>query len=612
MTRAMAKKKRKAGRAGAAPAPAAIQFSAGALRLAVAGLVVLFSLFAWSQRGMYEDGFFFLRVVDVFLHGGGLAYNPGERFETNTDFLWTLLLIPGIAVGIDDILWLQLLGVLTYAAALWATFALVRRMFPDSDAALVALVLLGTHFSFAHFAATGFAPVLQALATVCCLLGLWRFGEKADVRGGAALGFALSFLALCRLDSAVFGVSVVLCALFLAWRAGKSSVPGLAVALAIPSVLFGGTLLWKLWYYGDILPATYYAKAAPASRPDLAAFFLKRGAWYVVLYWERYFLWVPAAAVAFGAWRTLKAGRKKREDSPSRPALLWTAAAMCGLWNAYMLRVGGDYNEFRLLVPQAPMLALLAAAGLRGLARNWRWATAAAAAVFSLLHWQTAPPQLVIDEDLRKLGGAAGSGVTNSAGTTLFKTELALDGGLRSRLLNPEEGDQLTNIWHDLGVGMRDLFAPLGAYPPEVRVASPFGGATAHIAPLLWTEMRGFADSRIGLAGAEDLWLHVPSIGHSIMARPRLLKRLGVNLVHGGLVVEEVDFSRPRFAADNPRLTWAMAASHALSPEGIPPESQLFALPLPGGRFTPVLYFNRNAVIDGILDERGIERVDVF
>ena len=74
------------------------------------------------------------------------------------------------------------------------------------------------------------------------------------------------------------------------------------------------------------------------------------------------------------------------------------------------------------------------------------------------------------------------------------------------------------------------------------------------------------------------------------------------------------DFSRPLAAAENPRLQWATAVSHDfnLVESEFPPDTQLFSLPLPDGQFMPVVYFNRNQTIDRILDERGIERVNVF
>ena len=442
----MARKKHKAGKSPNIPAA---QLSPAALRFALPALVALFSLLAWLQRGVYEDGFIYLRVAGNLAAGHGLVYNPGERYETNTDFLWSILLAPGIAAGVGDILWLHILGVAIFAAALFAVFAFARKLLSDGESALIALVLLGGHFSFFHFAATGFAPVLQALAAVCCLLALAKFGENPGVSGGALLGLALFFLALCRLDSAVMGLPVVLCALHFARRVGKPGASGITLALAIPLVLFGGVLLWKWLYYGDVVPATYYAKAAgKQAGVDQTAFLFQSGVEYIADYWKTYFLWIFALIAAFGA-RKFFAGRGRAEKADDiRRALLWTTAAMCALWHAYMLRIGGGYYEFRFMVSQAPLLMILLAAGFGGLAAYWRRGAAAGVLAVSLLHGQTPP------------SGA-------------FHTR-QVDGSNGPRLeVLGEEAESGLNL---VSEGLAGLFGGVEDYHPDVKVAGAGGG----------------------------------------------------------------------------------------------------------------------------------------
>ena len=574
-------------------------------------LIVLFSLFAWSQRGLYEDGFFILRVVDVFLHSGDLSYNPDERHETNTDFLWTLLLILGVAAGMNDILWLYLLGVAIYAAALCATFVLARKLFSNWESALVALVLLGGHFSFAHYAVTGFAPVLQALAALCCLLALLRFGESPNPRSGAALGFALFFLALCRLDSAVFGLPLVLCAIWLAWRNGKSALSGITLALGIPSVLFGGVLLWKLSYYGDILPATYYAKAATRGREEIASYFLTRGAGYVLLYWQRYFLWVLAGVAAFGAWRLFKSKEKPKAPRRPRVALLWAMAAMCVLSSAYMLRTGGDVYEFRFMMPQSPMMMILAAAGMRGVARNWRWTVVTAAVCVSVWHWQDTSNQY----GLPIVSTIKGDELPMRH-ASFVKTRMMFDNGIRHEFDfrdAPREEQTELDRWL-IGKALRDLFGHLGNYPPNVKVSFSAGGHMAYVSRVRVLEEHGLTDSRVGKANLDDIRFMAagrPSIGHNITPKPKLLVRLGVNLVtqQGSHPAPFVDFSR---LSEGHRLAWAYNLMTSPNNGQLPADSQLFKLPLSDGRFAAFVYIIRNETIDQILDERGIERVNVF
>ena len=601
----MARKKRKAApRSQARHFGAEFQIPPAALRLAVPALVVLFSAFAWLARGVHEDGFFYLRVVDVFLHSGDLSYNPGERYETNTDFLWTFLLMPGPAAGVDGILWMHIVSVLIYAAALWATFSLAKKLFSDSEAALIALILLAGHYSFTHFAATGFGVVLQALAMLLCLLALLRFGESATLRSGAALGFALLFLALCRLDSIILGIPIGLCALFLALRRGKGAGPEIALALGIPALGSILLLLWKLSYYGDIFPAPYYNKAVPREedRENFLNWYFSRGAAYLLFYWKQYFLWVLAAAATAGAWRLKKA--RKNPQSP-RSVLLWTMGAACVLHSAYMIRVGGDLYEFRLLMPQAPLLMILAAGGFCGLSLNWRWAATAGAVVFSVLHWQTPSAGLHNIPFNHSVYQAKA-----------IPVRLVLDGGIRSEIRTPGPGEQSHAIRPITSgfEGLRDLFAPLGRFPPEVKIGVMGGGINAYLAPnLRMTEMHGYTDSRIGKAKPEDVWYYGPGIGHSVIARPELLARIGVNMMlHQDFLAPNTDFLR-----QNSPLALAMFISMSSQhPSGeipkFPPDSQVFVAPTPDSMFVPVLYFNRNEVVDRILDDNGIERVNVF
>ena len=579
----MARKKRKA-----APRPqvrhfgAEFQISPVALRLAVPALVVLFSVFAWLERGVYEDGFIYLRVAENLADGHGLVYNPGERYETNTDFLWSILLGLGVAAGVGGILWMHILGVAIFAASLIAAFAFARKLFSGEESAFVALVLLGGHFTFIHFAATGFAPVLQALAAVCCLLALFEFGKSPNLRNGAALGFALLFLALCRLDSAVFGIPLVLCALFFAWRNGKAALPAIALAMGIPAVLFGGVLLWKLSYYGDIFPAPYYAKAAAKQAGiNQTGVLFRLGVEYVASYWREYFLWAFAPFAAFGFWRALSFRRKPtRATGEDRKALLWTMAAMCALWHVYMLRIGGGYYAFRFFAPQAPMLIILLAAGFDGLLPLWRRVAAGGVLVASILHGQ-AP-----------------------VGGVFYARQVEGNDGPRLEISGGFEGIRLASE------AMADVFGHLGDYHPQIKVATA-GGLMAWRTKFFWVELSGYADPRIALADLSDLW-HYPEggIGHRFHARPGWLARHNTNLVMdpGKIIATYPNLSR------SPRA-WASLAAIAPTVRDDfepPPDSQIFALPLADGRFIPVLYFNRNETIDRTLDERGIERVGVL
>ncbi len=123
-------------------------------------------------------------------------------------------------------------------------------------------------------------------------------------------------------------------------------------------------LVWKLAYYGDWLPNTYYAKSA-----DLA--WWAQGWTYVRLYLARYWiaaLAVPVGLVAIGAsWR-------RGGDAP-----LALALAMALVYTTFVARAGGDFMYARLLIPVTPLPLIALERGIATLVRGAaaaRWAFA--------------------------------------------------------------------------------------------------------------------------------------------------------------------------------------------------------------------------------------------
>ena len=73
----------------------------GVLIALVAGLVFL----ALLNRFIQDDAFISFQYARNLVEGHGLTFNPGERVEGYTNFLWTLLISAGIGLGVDPITW---------------------------------------------------------------------------------------------------------------------------------------------------------------------------------------------------------------------------------------------------------------------------------------------------------------------------------------------------------------------------------------------------------------------------------------------------------------------------------------------------------------------------
>ena len=81
----------------------------------VALVCLLLLLLAWCNRFIQDDAFISLRYAHHFATDRGLSWNPGERVEGYTNFLWTVLLAAAFWLHLEPVIFSQLLGVLTAA-----------------------------------------------------------------------------------------------------------------------------------------------------------------------------------------------------------------------------------------------------------------------------------------------------------------------------------------------------------------------------------------------------------------------------------------------------------------------------------------------------------------
>ncbi|MXX76578.1 MAG: hypothetical protein F4210_11855 [Holophagales bacterium] len=328
-----------------------------ARRLALLGgnlawLVVL----AWLASAAWflcDDAFISFRYARNLVEGQGLVFNPGERVEGYTNFLWVLeLAVLWKAFGLrpESVApWLSVACTIgTLGAVVWWAAVLpgLRRR---GLLIWMALGLLCTSATFAVWTSGGGLETRQftffvVLAVVC-------LSVHADSRRGLlAASLSLAAAAYTRPE----GLLIAACCFgwfvaqrIVAARRLRVDVREL-VWLAAPFVaLVAAQFLFRYGYYGEWLPNTYYAKHV---RP-----------WY-----ESGFNYLWAAAVETGLYllmplAVLAVRRAWRERGDLRLVL---PLACIVPHMAYVFRIGGDYFEYRPLDFYWPLLAVPAAAGI--------------------------------------------------------------------------------------------------------------------------------------------------------------------------------------------------------------------------------------------------------
>ena len=190
-----------------------------------------------------DDGAIFLRYAQNVLDGKGVVYNEGEYVEGYSSPLWLLLLIV-----CGSIVPLSFAPKILGSLLLWSSFFLLYKKLGEIQGIIVqqsffvVTIFLGGHF---YWMATGMETPL--------LCFLWM---NIGVFWGSKRSFwALSLLGIARPE----GFALVVVALFLLSKEIEDNRSILATMgwIIFPSCLW---FLFRLFYYHDILPNTYYAK----------------------------------------------------------------------------------------------------------------------------------------------------------------------------------------------------------------------------------------------------------------------------------------------------------------------------------------------------------------
>lgn len=322
--------------------------------------IIALGAVAWALHlgWVADDAFISFRYARNWVNGAGLVFNPGERVEGYTNFLWVVLLSPfealGMPLGPVSVVLTSLCLVLTLLVTATLASRLSHRTqgTPASQRHFpIAAALLGLNYVFASFGTSGLETMLGALLVLLAV-------ERAD-RGAALASGSFAILAtLTHPDHAIFYACLAL-----AFWVPERRIRELAKFAAPFFAVYVPYFAWRWSYYGDFFPNTYYAKNA-----DL--YYFSQGARYLALSGMSSGLLAALPLCIYGVirWRRLPVAR--------------FAALAIPLFLLYVGKIGGDFMLGRLLCPLLPLVYIMAELGLRTLAadpRLRRWSSPALA-----------------------------------------------------------------------------------------------------------------------------------------------------------------------------------------------------------------------------------------
>ncbi len=321
--------------------------------LAVCLIVVGALLLAWHLRFVQDDAFISFNYARALFRGDGLTW-CGTRVEGYINFLWILWTALGLRLHIDPVDGSYLGGLFAFVLALYSTWQLSRSIIRSPTVRVIALAATATNYSVLAYA-TGGLETMPVAAMVC--LCVWQVTSMWD--GSTPIGYwrliglslLLAITVLTRLDTAIPVVVLVLLTLGAMRRHRVGSVAHVQAILIPLATIVGGWFMARFDYYGDVLPNLYYAKGRTGS--------ITNGLLYVARFAHSYGIWPLVLATG------LVALKRSRWRSKPYPYGAWIpSAATLITWLAYVVSVGGDFMEFRLVVPVTPIAFVLLFAAL--------------------------------------------------------------------------------------------------------------------------------------------------------------------------------------------------------------------------------------------------------
>jgi arabinofuranosyltransferase len=521
-------------------------------------LYLLAALAAWAVRFVQDDAFITYRYARNLARGEGLVFNPGERVEGYTNFLWTVMHWVPERFGWSSPVFSQLVGIALMVGTVAVTLRVARRVFrSEAFAFLVALVLLA-NMTFLAYATGGLETMQQTLlvtSVAALLLPVPDPGRGAAAARRVGAGMCAGLAVLTRMDSAVLVGTWVLVVLVVGWRRDPDTSTRTrttllaALQIGLPAALLVVPwLVWKLDYYGNLLPNTFYAKSAGS--PWVPPLY---GLFYLLVFFVSYaaFLLVPR-------WRRL---RRELFAIPGTAQL----AAVVPVWFAYICVVGGDFMEFRFMVPIMPVLAMVAAYLLdRFTDVRSQVALIAVLLVFSASHrvMPTIVPYPVLT--FRELSHWPNDSTTTWKGKGEFLAE-QFPGG-------PDVPGQPV-----LAV------APLGVLP--------------YYADLPTIDMLGLTDP---VTAREGYPIEPYYPGHVRMARVEHLVEQGANLVLAQPGSAELDPDRRAY-----RLSELTFLYPSVDLNALPDDARVIEIPQVDGRVWLVIYLTPNDRVDAAIERNG-------
>lgn len=331
-----------------------------------------------------DDAYISFRYAQNAIRGYGLVFNPGERVEGFTNFLWTASMIPLEGAGVDVGRASMLLGALIALALLWLVVRFAQQVETPRGAGWLAAFLLAADGSFVLWAISGLETAMFAFLIFTGALLYVR--EHCDERqktkderssfvlpprsGFPFSGILFALAAMTRPEGLfVFAITVAHQAIWRLLTERRLFIQHDILRGVAFTAIFVPYWLGRWYYYKSFFPNSFHAKVSvsgPAAQ-------IERGLNHLAQFVGVHLGWLITLPPIVALVNSVSDFRfQVSKTSPRTPRFFWSTyfAAIIIPYAAYIVYVGGDWSVGRFFVPFLPMFYLLFSTGLVDMWKN--------------------------------------------------------------------------------------------------------------------------------------------------------------------------------------------------------------------------------------------------
>ena len=320
---------------------------------------------------MCDDIYITFRYAENILAGQGWVYNVGERVEGYTHFLWLCIITFFQWVGANPEETVKTLGLVAYCATLMVFFLVTYSQWDKRTLTFpLTVVVLAVHYDFKVWSSSGLETMLFTFliaASFYCFF-FWNINLTKRL---LITGLTATFVVLTRPDGVLFFLVLTLFVIASLWHEQKSwreFGKNIGLFLVPAFLILIPYCIWKITYYGDIFPNTYYAKSGGLT-------YWSQGFYYIWTYLQAYISsmsFILVFVVIYFWWK-----KQEQENIVQLLYKLFVDRSMAPLMFAlvfivvygvfFVAKVGGDFMYARFLHPLIPFTYFLLESSLNRL-----------------------------------------------------------------------------------------------------------------------------------------------------------------------------------------------------------------------------------------------------